>query len=253
MIVFGENQLFEALGCTFPMSSSFDQSQLPSHGKAWSVKYDMESRSKDINSVSRNTTTMSDSTQPGRDDGLPNRTRAHRGGDHSPRRGPPGRETSAATSNYRREFLAIGNRTGSEKDRVGVFFADVGRIAGEIGTLTLPVMLYLPVAQAGKPFAFFETWLLALMTMIVVGTLLRGGWITPPFTDAPGWVRLFPTLILLRLVYFNGALLVSIHGGSAVAGETGVVAAGLLWSLSVSGAATLLFPRVVDGWMAGRR
>ncbi|QGN07618.1 hypothetical protein Hrd1104_10115 [Halorhabdus sp. CBA1104] len=192
---------------------------------------------------------MSDSTRPGRGDGLPNRTRAHRGGGHSPRHGPPGRETSAATSNYRREFLAIGNRTGSEKGHLGVVLADIGRIAGEVGSLTLPVMLYLPVAPVREPVALFEAWIVALLTMIVVGTLLRGGWISPPLTDAPGWARLLPTLIWLRLLYFNGILLVAIHGGSIVAGQTGV-AAGVLWSLVVSATATGLFPRVVDAWMA---
>ncbi|WP_136689771.1 hypothetical protein [Halorhabdus amylolytica] len=195
---------------------------------------------------------MSDSTQPSQGDGLPNRTRAHRGGGRSPRRGPPGRETSAATSTYRREFLAIGNRTGSEKGQIGVLLGDIGRIAGEIGVLTLPVMLSLPVAQVWDPVALFETWLVALITMIVLGTLVRSGLIAPPFTDAPGWARLFPTLILLRVIYFNGTLLVAVLGGGAVAGGTGVVATGLVWSLAVSATATLLFPRVVDEWMAGR-
>ncbi|WP_181686005.1 hypothetical protein [Halorhabdus salina] len=194
---------------------------------------------------------MSDSTQPGRDNGLPNRTRAHRGGGRSPRRGPPGRETSAATSNYRREFLAIGNRTGSQKGQIGVLLADIGRITAEVGILTLPVMLYLPVAPVREPPALFETWIVALLTMIVGGTLLRSGWISPPFTNAPGWARLFPTLLVLRLLYFNGTLLVAVHSGSVVAGQTGMVGAGLLWSLGVSGTATLLFPRVVDTWMAG--
>lgn len=195
---------------------------------------------------------MNDSTQPGQGDGLPNRTRAHRGGRRSPRRGPPGRETSAATSNYRREFLAIGNRTGSEKGQIGVLLADIGRIAGEIGVLTLPVMLSLPVAQVWEPIALFEAWLVALITMIVVGTLVRSGWIAPPFTDAPGWARLFPTLILLRVIYFNGALLVAVHSGNVVAGETGMVATGLLWSAAVSAVLTLSFPRVVDEWMVRR-
>lgn len=195
---------------------------------------------------------MSDSPEPGRDDGLPNRTRAHRGGGRSPRDGPPGRETSAATSTYRSEFLGIGSRGVSEKDRLGSLLADFGRIVGEVGALTLPVMLYLPFAIREPP-ALFETWLVALTTMIVVATLIRNGRIASlPLTDAPGWARLFPTLILLRLCYFNGTLLAAIYGGGAVVGVTGAVAAGLAWAFLVGGAATLLFPRAVDGWMAGR-
>ncbi|OYR58285.1 hypothetical protein [Halorubrum halodurans] len=195
---------------------------------------------------------MSDSTRPDRDDGLPNRTRAHRGGGHSPRRGPPGRETSAATSTYRREFLAVGGRSGTEKDRIGALLTDLGRIAGEVGILTLPVMLYLSVARGRASVALFETWLVGLTTMVVVGTLVRNGRIAPPLTDAPGWARLFPTLVLLRLVCFNATLLVAVHGGSAVTGGTGAVVLGLLWSMVVGGVGTLLFPRAVDEWMARR-
>lgn len=196
---------------------------------------------------------MNDSPEPGRDDGFPNRTRAHRGGGRSPRDGPPGRETTAATSTYRSEFLGIGSRGVSEKDRLGSLLADFGRIVGEVGALALPVMLYLPFA-VWRPLALFETWLAALTTMIAVATLIRNGRIASlPFTDAPGWARLFPTLILLRLLYFNGTLLTAIYGGGAVAELTGAPAAGLALSVAVSAAATLLFPRAVDAWMAGRR
>jgi hypothetical protein len=114
-------------------------------------------------------------------------------------------------------------------------------------------MLYLSVAQGWALVALFETWLVGLTTMVVVGTLVRNGRVAPPLTDAPGWARLLPTLILLRLVYFNATLLVAIHGGSAVASGTGAVTLGLLWSIVVSGAGTLLFPRAVDEWMARRR
>jgi hypothetical protein len=193
---------------------------------------------------------MSDSTDAGRDDGFPNRTRAHRGGGRSPRDGPPGRETGVATSTYRTEFLAIGNRAGTEKDRLGTLLTDFGRIVGEVGALTLPVMLYLPFALGGPP-ALFETWLAALTTVIVVATLVRNGRIASlPFTDAPGWARLFPTLLLLRLPYFNGTLLAAVYGGGALVAVTGALAAGLAWSVVVAAGATLLFPAAVDAWMA---
>lgn len=195
---------------------------------------------------------MSDSAESERDDGFPNRTRAHRGGGLSPRDGPPGRETRAATSTYRTEFLGVGNRAGSEKDRLGSLLADLGRVVGEVGALTLPVMLYLPFAVA-EPAALFETWLAALTTMIVVATLVRNGRIASlPLTDAPGWARLFPTLLLLRLPYFNGTLLAAVYGGGALVAVTGALAAGLAWSVGVVAGATLLFPAVVDAWMARR-
>jgi hypothetical protein len=195
---------------------------------------------------------MSDSTEPGRDDGFPNRTRAHRGGGQSPRQGPPGRETRAATSTYRSEFLAIGNRAGTEKDRLGALLTDFGRIVGEVGLLTVPVMLYLPFA-IGAPPGRFETWLVGLTTAVVVATLVRNGRIASlPFTDAPGWARLFPTLVLLRVCYFNGALLAAVYGGGALVAVTGALAAGLAWAVVVAAGATLLFPAAVDAWMARR-
>ncbi|MFB6189546.1 MAG: hypothetical protein ABEI57_06650 [Halapricum sp.] len=195
---------------------------------------------------------MSDSQHPGRGDGMPNRTRAHRGGGRSLREGPPGRETSLAKSRYRRNWAGIGNRTGTEKDLLGLVLTDLGRLIGEVAILTLPLLFYLAIAPPGGSYSVFDMLLVAWPTMIVVGTLLRGGWIAPPLTDAPGWVRLFPTLILLRLVYFNGALVLAIFGGRAVASATEMAAVGLVWSLVVAAASMLLFPRVVDVWMARR-
>lgn len=192
---------------------------------------------------------MTDSPPSGRGDGLPNRTRAHRGGGRSPRAGPPGRETTAATTNYRHGWIGVGSRSGSEKTIPGKVLADIGRIAGEIGILTIPTMVYLPIA-AGNSIGMFDAWIAALTTMLVVGTLLRGGWIAPPLTESPGWARLFPTLILLRVLYFNGVLLFVIHSGPPVADVTGVSVAGPLWAVVVGGIGTLLFPRTVDEWMA---
>lgn len=141
---------------------------------------------------------MSDSTTQGPGDGLPSRTRAHRGENRSPRRGPPGRDTRAATSTYRSEFLAIGNRAGTDKDRLGALLNDFGRIVGEVGFITIPVMLYLPFAS-WQPLALFEMWLVGLTTTIIVATLIRNGILSSlPLTDAPGWARLLPTLIPLR-------------------------------------------------------
>lgn len=114
-------------------------------------------------------------------------------------------------------------------------------------------MLFLPFAEALAPFVPFETWLVGLATMVTVGTLIRNGVIASlPFTNAPGWARLFPTLVLLRLLYFNATLLAAILGGSAVVSTTGSIVAGLLWSLLVSSMATLLFPGTVDAWMVKR-
>ncbi|WP_135662245.1 hypothetical protein [Halorhabdus rudnickae] len=194
---------------------------------------------------------MSDSKHPERGDGLPSRTRAHRGGGRSVREGPPGRETALTKTTYRRNWVGIGNRAGTELDRFGMLLSDLGRIIGEVAILTPPFLFVLFLAPLGGPYSsVFELFLVAWPTMILVGTLLRGGWIAPPLTEVPGWVRLFPTLILLRLLYFNGTLVVAIYGGQVVANVTATIAIGLVWSLIVAAASMLLFPRVVDEWMA---
>jgi hypothetical protein len=55
-----------------------------------------------------------------------------------------------------------------------------------------------------------------------------------------------------QIFYFNGILLGAIYGGGAIVELTGVIAFGLIWSFVISLITTLLFPSVVDKWMARR-
>ncbi len=193
---------------------------------------------------------MGKSPNTSRDDGLPNRTRAHRGGGLSPRIGPPGRETGVAESTHRRGWAGFGGRGSTEKNVVGRLVTDFTRVATETLVLTIPTLLALPPVQGLAPYDVFNTWILAWIATLLVGTLVRGGWIDPPLTDAPGWGRLLATLLLFRLLYFNGTVLVAVGGGLVVATLAGAGSVAWPFALAVGALSALLFPAAVDGWMA---
>lgn len=86
-----------------------------------------------------------------------------------------------------------------------------------------------------------------------MGALIRGGWIHPLATPSPGWVTLAPSLLVLRLGYFNLTLVAAAFGGRFVSGAASRPWLGLLVSGIVATAATLLFPRVVDEFLGRRR
>ena len=178
--------------------------------------------------------------------------RAASGERSSRRRGPRGRETAAAESGTRQIWYGYGHLSRREKDGYGVFLHDVVRIYGEVSVISLPVLLFV---WAYPTTAFLDVTAMATvawLTMTLVGTLVRGGWIQPLATDTPGWVTLAPTLLGLRLGYFNLTFAVSSFGGLALADVTGVGPLGLLWSIGVAALAMLLFPRVAEEWLAGR-
>jgi len=193
---------------------------------------------------------MSGSRDSSGREGYQTRTRAHRGGGVNPRAGPPGREQSVAETNYRRGWAGLGRASQVEKNAVGRFITDSYRVLGEVTVLTLPTLWYLRYAAESASVGIFNMWILASTAMALVGTLIRGGWLRPLWTDAPGWVRLLPKLVALRLGYFNLMLVVAMQGGLTVAGLTGAAAVGLLFATAVGALTALLFPRVADETMA---
>ncbi len=70
-------------------------------------------------------------------------------------------------------------------------------------------MVTSPVEYGGVKSAAFLGW----MTMVLGAALIRGGWVSPLFTDIPGWVSITPILVVLRVLYFNLALAVAAYGG----------------------------------------
>jgi len=176
-------------------------------------------------------------------------------GDEQPsrRRGPRGRETAAAESGTRRTWYGYGRLSWTEKDGYGVFLHDIIRIYGEVSIIGLPLLLFV---WAYPTTAFLDVTAMAMvawLTMTLVGTLIRGGWVRPLATGTPGWATLAPTLLVLRLGYFNLTFAVSSFGGLAVAAVTGVGPLGLAWSSGSAALAMLLFPRAAEGWLGRSR
>ena len=160
-------------------------------------------------------------------------------------RGPPTRQTRAATGSRRWTWHGMGTAVKTDKDGVGVFLDDVAYAFAEISLLGLPVLY---AVMMGAELAYFgsKTGLFAAWTaMVVAAALIRGGWLTPLGTDVPGWVSLKPSLIGLRLVYYNAVM-----GGAAYLGGA-FAAAGhpflsVVCPVVVGAGAVGLFPAVAD-------
>jgi len=167
----------------------------------------------------------------------------------SRRTGPPGRETAVAASTERRSWYGYGSITRIEKSRFGRLLNDATRIYAEVALFGLPILLYIMDAPAAGWFDAKATGLVALVTMTVVGTLIRTGTIRPLATQTDGWVTLTPWLLVLRAVYFNVALVIAIFGGVAVGTFLGSWPGGLLWAGAVSTVAMLAFPRCGQTWL----
>lgn len=177
-------------------------------------------------------------------------TRTEETGDSFTRRDPPGREARAAQTGTRRIWYGYGQLSRAEKDGFGVFLHDVIRIYGEVSIIGLPLLL---VVWVYPTTAFLDITAMAMMawlTMTLLGTLVRGGWVHPLWTETPGWVTLAPTLLVFRLVYFNLTLAISSFGGLSLAALAGTGLVGLLWSGGFAALAMLLFPRTAEEWMS---
>lgn len=168
----------------------------------------------------------------------------------SRRVGPRGRETAAAESRTRRIWYGWGQLGRAEKSGFGVFLNDIVRIYAEVSVVSLPALLLIMASPTtGWPDAK-ATGLLAWMTAVVVGTLIRGGWVTPLWTSSLGWVTLAPSLLLLRVPYFNLALAAAAYGGVAVAAVAGQPLVGLGWAFATGVLSMLAFPAVAQRWVA---
>jgi len=176
----------------------------------------------------------------------------------SRREGPPGRETATARSNVRRIWYGYGQLGRTEKSGFGLFLHDIVRIYAEVSILSLPVLFAIMAAPAPGQLDAKATGLVAWLTMTLVGTLVRGGWVRPLGTPTPGWVRLSPSLLVLRVGYFNAALAVAAFGGLSVAAAVAGFAAGslaaplaaLAWAGTAAAVSMLAFPRVSGEWLA---
>ncbi|ELY57394.1 hypothetical protein [Natronolimnohabitans innermongolicus] len=83
-------------------------------------------------------------------------------------------------------------------------------------------------------------------TMVAVGAAIRGGWIRPLWTETLGWVAVTPSLIVLRLFYYNLSLAVGVFGGVALADAVRIAPLSLVAAFAVALGTTLAFPRIAE-------
>lgn len=159
----------------------------------------------------------------------------------------PVRQTREATSRRRESWSGFGERNVAEKDGVGVFLDDVVYVFADISVLSLPTLAVVMHTTPRHWFGVKGAALVAWLTMVATGALIRGGWVTPLATDALGWVTLTPWLIPFRLVYFNATLALAAFGGRAAEGAVSPVAS-LAFALVVGALGIGLFPRLAESF-----
>ena len=162
------------------------------------------------------------------------------------RDGPPGRETRPAHSRERRIWYGHGQLARAELSGPGRFIHDSLRVSADVSVASLPVLLFVLLAGGVGTYGPRTAVFAGLLSMALVGTAVRGGWITPLATATRGWVSLSPSLVALRVVYYNLALALAAYGGVAVASAGGRPPASLGVAVLVGGAAALSFPRVAE-------
>ena len=160
-------------------------------------------------------------------------------------RGPPTRQTRAATERRRWAWHGLGTSARADKDGVGLFLDDAAYAFAEISALGLPalyaVMMGAELAYFGAKAGLLAAW----MAMVLAATLIRGGWVTPLATDVPGWVSLKPSLVALRLVHYNAVMGAAAYLGGAFA-AAGFPALSLVVPAVVGAGAVGLFPAAAD-------
>jgi len=159
----------------------------------------------------------------------------------------PARQTERARDRRRRTWDGDSLGSMTEKDSVGVLLDDAGYVFADVSTFSIPVLAAVLVTEPATWYGVKTGALVAWLAMVAVGTAIRGGWVTPPATDAPGWVSLAPRLLAFRLGYYNAALALGAYGASAVA-SLGYPLASLGVALGVGALAAGFFPRLAESF-----
>ncbi|NGM69409.1 hypothetical protein G6M89_10380 [Natronolimnobius sp. AArcel1] len=156
----------------------------------------------------------------------------------------PGRQTGPATSTTRRTWYGYGKLSRTEKSGFGRFLHDCSSIFGDISMPALPMLLVVLLNPDPSGFGPVGAAIVTWATLILVGTLIRGGWIKPFATDTLGWVSITPVLVLVRIVYFNSAIALAVFGSTSLAAALGIEPLVLVFAALISAVAALAFPRV---------
>ncbi|MFC4542131.1 hypothetical protein ACFO5R_09345 [Halosolutus amylolyticus] len=158
----------------------------------------------------------------------------------------PARQTEPAYSATRRTWYGYGSLARVEKSGFGRVLHDCSTVFGDVSIPSLPVLFAIVVAPGTGAYDATAAGIVAWPTMVAVGTAVRGGWIRPLATDTLGWVAITPSLILLRVVYYNLVLIVAVFGGVAVANAVGIAPLSLVVAFVVAIGSMLSFPRLAE-------
>jgi len=149
----------------------------------------------------------------------------------------PARDVESARSSIRRTWTGHGRLVREEKDAVGLFLHDLVRVFGGVSVPAVPALFYVTGAVGPSASDLQAGALVGWLALVVTATLVCGGWVGVPLTERPGWLSLSlrPSVIGVRLVVFNAAVLVAAAVGAAVAAVAGAaVAAGVALLVGVT-------------------
>ena len=158
----------------------------------------------------------------------------------------PSRQTRAAESRRRQSWHGMGEGTASEKDRVGVLLDDVTYVFADVSVFALPTLAWVLTSADLDWFGVKAMTPAAWIPMVLVGALIRGGWIRPVGTDVRGWVTMTPWLVLFRLGYYNAALAAAAFGGATLSAWSPLAAVG--FAVTVGVIAAWAFPRLAESF-----
>lgn len=163
----------------------------------------------------------------------------------------PGRNTRPAYTRRRRIWYGYGQQTEVEKSEFGCFLHDLPHVFADVFLPSIPVLLYVLVTADSGSVGVIDAMFVAWMTMTVVATAIRVGWIDPLATDTLGWVSISPWLVGLRIGYYNLTLVIAAYGGVFLAASVAYPPAVIGIAAVVALTATMAFPRL--GEVVARR
>jgi hypothetical protein len=136
-------------------------------------------------------------------------------------------------------------KTGSdEKGAFGRFLHDVPYVYAEISVLSLPALWYVLLTVRNGGFGVTGSALVTWTAMTLVATAIHMGSIRPLATGTLGWVSLSPSLVGLRLVYYNLAVLVGSYGSIALTALVGSPPLSFATAAAVGTLSMMAFPRL---------
>jgi hypothetical protein len=156
----------------------------------------------------------------------------------------PARDVGPAASRTRQTWAGHGRLVRVEKNGVGRFLHDVTRVFADVSVPALPTLLFVGTTS-DEGFDLRGGVLFAWLALVVVATLVRGGWVAAPFTPRRGWLALTPLAVGVRVVAFNVALVAAGVAGIAVGRAVGSVAVVAL-ALAVGTGTALVAPALAE-------